>query len=122
MAEAGRVNRLALEKVAAAIRPGVSTAELDKVAEDAILSSGGRPAFKGYRGFPGTLNTSVNDVVVHGIPGQQVLAEGDILSVDIGTVYKGYVADQAMTFPVGKVSDVASKLLSTTEASFWAGL
>ena len=122
MAEAGTVNRLALEKVAAAIRPGVSTAELDNIAEDAILSSGGRPAFKGYRGFPGTLNTSVNDVVVHGIPGRQVLAEGDILSVDIGTVYRGYVADQAMTFPVGRVSGDASKLIRTTEASFWAGV
>jgi len=122
MAEAGTVNRLALEKVAEAIRPGVSTVELDAIAEDAILSAGGRPAFKGYRGFPGTLNTSVNEVVVHGIPGPQVLAEGDILSVDIGTVYRGYVADQAMTFPVGKVSGAASELIRTTEASFWAGL
>lgn len=122
MAEAGAVNRTALGKVAEAIRPGVSTAELDAIAEDAILSAGGRPAFKGYRGFPGTLNTSVNDVVVHGIPGRQVVREGDILSVDIGTVYKGYVADQANTFAVGKVSDEASALLRATEASFWAGL
>lgn len=122
MAEAGVVNREALEKVAAAIAPGVSTAELDRIAEDAIISAGGRPAFKGYRGFPGTLNTSVNEVVVHGIPGRQTLREGDILSVDIGTVYKGFVADQAMTFPVGKVSDDVSALLRATEASFWAGL
>ncbi len=122
MAEAGTVNRLALEKVAAAIAPGVSTAELDAIAEDAILSAGGRPAFKGYRGFPGTLNTSLNDVVVHGIPGRQVLKEGDILSVDIGTVYKGYVADQAATFAVGRVPDEVSKLLRATEDSFWAGV
>lgn len=122
MAEAGVVNRQALEKVAEAIAPGVSTAELDRIAEDAIISAGGRPAFKGYRGFPGTLNTSINEVVVHGIPGRQVLKEGDILSVDIGTVYKGYVADQARTFAVGKVSDDASALLRATEASFWAGV
>ena len=122
MAEAGRVNRAALEKVAAAIKPGVSTAELDSIAEDAIISAGGRPAFKGYRGFPGTLNTSINEVVVHGIPGRRRLKEGDLLSVDIGTVYGGFVADQARTYAVGNISGDARRLLDTTEASFWAGL
>ncbi|MEJ2358482.1 MAG: M24 family metallopeptidase, partial [Deinococcales bacterium] len=122
MAEAGVINREALEAVAAAVRPGVSTLELNAIAEDAILSRGGKPAFKGYRGFPATLCTSVNEVVVHGIPDDVRLAEGDIVSIDIGTFYRGYAADMASTFAVGAISVEARRLLETTERSLTAGI
>lgn len=122
MAEAAAINREALEAVEQAIKPGVTTAELNSIAEDAILTSGGRPAFLGYRGFPATLCTSVNDIVVHGIPDDRPLADGDILSVDIGTFYRGYAADMARTYAVGKVSDVVSRLLQVTEDSLYAGI
>ena len=122
MAEAGAINRAAMEAVAAAVAPGVSTAELNDIAESVILENGGRPAFKGYRGFPATLCTSLNDVVVHGIPDARPLREGDVLSVDVGTFYRGYAADQAVTFAVGKVADEVSRLLRVTEESFWAGV
>jgi len=122
MAEAAVINREALEAVEAAIRPGVSTGELNALAEDAILSRGGKPAFKGYRGFPATLCTSVNDVVVHGIPGDVRVVEGDVVSIDIGTIYRGYAADMAKTYPVGSVSVEARRLLDVTERSLTAGI
>jgi len=122
MAEAAVINQEALAAVAAAVRPGVSTLELNAIAEDAIVSRGGRPAFKGYRGFPATLCTSVNEVVVHGIPGDLRLAGGDIVSIDIGTFYRGYAADQAATFAVGDVSAEARRLLDATERSLTAGI
>ncbi|MEJ2668126.1 MAG: type I methionyl aminopeptidase [Deinococcales bacterium] len=122
MAEAAVINREALEAVAAAVRPGVSTLELNALAEDAILSRGGKPAFKGYRGFPATLCTSVNEVVVHGIPGDVRLAEGDIVSIDIGTFYRGYAADMARTFAVGDASAEARRLLEVTERSLTVGI
>lgn len=127
MIEAAVINREALLAVEREIRPGVSTAQLNAVAEDVILSRGGRPAFKGYRGssetpFPGTLCTSVNEVVVHGIPNPKPLQEGDILSIDIGTFYRGYAADMANTYAVGRVSRAAQELLDVTEASLWAGI
>ena len=122
MAEAAVINREALEAVAAAVRPGVSTLELNALAEDAIVSRGGKPAFKGYRGFPATLCTSVNEVVVHGIPGDLRLSEGDIVSIDIGTFYRGYAADQAATFAVGDVSGEARRLLEVTERSLTVGI
>jgi len=122
MAEAAVINREALEAIEPLIRPGMTTAQLNKVAEDAILSRGGRPAFKGYRGFPATLCTSLNDIVVHGIPNGKPLAEGDILSVDIGTFYKGYAADMAKTYAVGGVPERVQKLLDATERSLYAGI
>jgi methionyl aminopeptidase len=122
MAEAADINRAALEAVEKAIAPGVSTLELNQIAEDAILAGGGRPAFLGYRGFPATLCTSVNDIVVHGIPNARPLAEGDIVSVDIGTFYRGFAADMARTYPVGRISDEARKLLQVTEDSLYAGI
>jgi methionyl aminopeptidase len=122
MAEAAVINREALEAVGRAIRPGVSTAELNAIAEHAILSRGGTPAFKGYRGFPATLCTSVNDVVVHGFPNERPLAEGDIVSVDIGTFYRGFAADMAFTYAVGKVSAEVERLLRITERSLYAGI
>mgnify|MGYP001164611305 FL=1 len=122
MIEAAVINREALAEVAKHVRPGVSTAELNDIAEDAILSRGGKPAFKGYNGFPATLCTSVNEVVVHGFPDRKPLTEGDIVSIDIGTFYGGYAADMARTFAVGEISAEARRLLQVTEDSLWAGI
>lgn len=122
MRVAGQVTARALAGVAAAIRPGVTTAELDRIAEEAIRKEGGVPAFKGYRGFPGSVCLSVNDVVVHGIPGDQVLHEGDILSVDIGAVVDGYYGDMARTYPVGQISDEAQHLLTVTWEALQRGI
>lgn len=123
MREAGRVSARALRLVGEAVAVGVSTADLDAVAEAAIREEGGVPAFKGYHGFPKTLCTSLNSQVVHGIPSAMVkLHAGDIISVDIGAIVDGYYGDTARTFTVGAVSDEASRLLSATEASLWAGI
>jgi len=127
MAEAAVLNRKALEAIEPHIKPGVSTARLSKIAEDVILLGGGRPAFKGYRGsssrpFPATLCTSVNEVVVHGIPNDKALKDGDILSVDIGTFLRGYAADMAKTYAVGRVSDKVQHLLDVTKDSLYAGI
>jgi len=105
----------ALESVRRAARPGVTTAELDELAEQLIVEGGGRPAFKGYRGFPATLCTSVNDEIVHGIPSSKVrLREGDILSVDCGAVVGGYYGDAAITVAVGGISEEALRLVEIT--------
>ncbi len=122
MAEAAVINREALEAVEREIAPGVSTATLDAVAEDAIVSRGGTPAFKGYRGFPATLCTSINDVVVHGIPNDRPLRDGDIVSIDIGTFYRGFAADMARTYAVGTVPPDVRRLLDATERSLYAGI
>jgi methionyl aminopeptidase len=115
MAAAGDVLVKTMSLIAGKIRPGVTTLELDQAAEKFIRSQGCEPAFKGYRGFPGSICASPNSMVVHGIPGAYTLARGDILSVDIGVVKDGWVADAARTFPVGPVSPVAQKLLAVTE-------
>ena len=122
MAEAAVINREALESIEHLIKPGVSTRVLNDLVESAILSRGGRPAFKGYRGFPATLCCSVNDVVVHGFPSDEPLVEGDILSIDVGTFYRGYAADMAKTYAVGRVSDKTQRLLTVTENSLYAGI
>ena len=122
MAAAAVINREALGAVEALIAPGVMTAELNAVAEDAILARGGKPAFKGYHGFPGTLCTSVNEVVVHGMPDGRPLEEGDIVSIDIGTWYGGYAADMARTYAIGRISDEAQRLIDATERSLQAGI
>lgn len=115
MHEANVVVHETLRLVAEAARPGVTTAELDTLAEEHIRSRGGRPAFKGYRGYPATLCTSVNDVIVHGIPSADcVLKEGDIASVDCGVVWQGYYGDAAVTVAVGSVTDDARRLLQVT--------
>jgi methionyl aminopeptidase len=108
-----------MDLVAGKIRPGVTTQDLDLAAEKYIRSQGATPAFKGYRGFPGSICASPNDMVVHGIPGRFRLSRGDTLSVDIGVIYDGWVADAARTFPVGEVSPVAAKLLQVTEESLF---
>ncbi|HEX4671418.1 MAG TPA: type I methionyl aminopeptidase [Solirubrobacteraceae bacterium] len=117
MAAAGAVLVKTLNLLAGKVRPGVTTRELDEAAEKFIRSQGAEPAFKGYRGFPGSICASPNSMIVHGIPGAYKLGRGDILSVDVGVVLDGWVADAARTFPVGAISPVARKLLTTTEES-----
>src|SRR5207302_11517493 len=117
MAAAGAILVRTMNLLAGKIRPGVTTGELDQAAERFIRSQGATPAFKGYRGFPGSICASPNSMIVHGIPGPYKLSKGDILSIDIGVVLNGWVADAARTFPVGPVSPVAQKLLQVTEGS-----
>jgi methionyl aminopeptidase len=121
MAAAGAILVKTMNLLAGKIRPGVTTGELDWAAEKFIRSQGATPAFKGYRGFPGSICTSPNSMIVHGIPGPYKLAKGDILSVDIGVVSKGWVADAARTFPVGPITPIARKLLSVTEEALFCG-
>jgi methionyl aminopeptidase len=119
MAAAGAILVRTMNLLAGKIRPGVTTAELDKAAEKFIRSQGAEPAFKGYRGFPGSICASPNSMIVHGIPGPYKLGRGDILSVDIGVIKDGWVADAARTFPVGPVTPIAHKLLSVTEEALF---
>ena len=117
MDEANRIVHRALDLVESMIAPGATSLELDRAAEELIRASGGVPAFLNYRGFPATLCTSVNDVIVHGIPNDEPLQEGDIIGVDCGVVYKGYYGDAARTFEVGEVDGEAQKLLAVTKQS-----
>jgi methionyl aminopeptidase len=117
MASAGAILVRTMNLLAGKIRPGVTTLELDETAEKFIRSQGATPAFKGYRGFSGSICASPNSMIVHGIPGPYKLDRGDILSVDIGVVLDGWVADAARTFPVGPITPVATKLLKTTDES-----
>jgi methionyl aminopeptidase len=122
MREAGRVVGLTHKELAKAIQPGITTKELDRVAENFIRSKNAKPSFKGYGGFSGSICTSVNEQLVHGIPGNRVLQEGDIISIDIGAEVQGYHGDSAWTYAVGKVSDEALRLMEVTEASLYKGL
>jgi methionyl aminopeptidase len=115
MAAAGRVLARCLGMLGRKARAGVTTGDLDEAAERFIRSQGGEPAFKGYRGFPGSICASPNSMVVHGIPGGYALARGDILSIDVGVVLDGWVADAAITVPIGHVTPVAKRLLATTK-------
>ena len=117
MAAAGAILVEVHELIASMIRPGITTEELDQAAEELIRSRRAKPTFKGYRGFPATLCVSPNSMVVHGIPGGYRLQEGDVLSVDCGVTKNGWVADAAVTHPVGEISALAHKLLDVTEAS-----
>jgi methionyl aminopeptidase len=119
MAAAGRILARCHEILRAKARPGVTTAELDAAAERFIRSQGAEPAFKGYRGFPGSICASPNSMVVHGIPGAYELKRGDILSIDIGVVLDGWVADAAITHPIGNVTPIAGRLLATTRAALF---
>jgi len=125
MREAGRVNALALDAVRQAIRPGVTTIELDSIAEDVIKSKGGSPVFKGYPGaypYPATITISIDDELVHGIPGKRKLKEGEIVSVDCGTLLEGFVGDAAFTIGVGEISNEAKNLLDVTEKALYEGI
>jgi methionyl aminopeptidase len=122
MREAGRVTARALAAVGAAVAVGVTTGELDAIAESVIRAAGAVPAFKGYHGFPATICASRNSVVVHGIPGKERLVRGDIISVDVGAVVDGYYGDSASTFPVGEVNREVARLLEVTRRSLDAGI
>ena len=111
---AGRIARLALDGARALVRPGISTADIDAEVERIIRSHGATPEFKGYHGYPASSCISVNDQVVHGIPGARRLKEGDIVGIDVGARFKGYVGDNAATIPVGKVKPEAQRLIDTT--------
>jgi len=111
-----------LEELRACIKPGLTTAELDHVAEKYIRKRGGTPAFKGYRGYPATLCISINEEVVHGIPGPRTLKRGDIVSLDMGVLLEGYYGDAAITVGLGSVSPLAQKLMRVTEESLYAGI
>ncbi len=122
MREAGRIVAETHHLMKQAVKPGVTTAELDQIAEAYIRSQSAIPSFKGYNGFPGSICASVNEELVHGIPGQRKLNEGDIISIDIGAEYQGYHGDSAWTYPVGRISESAYKLMDVTEKSLYAGL
>lgn len=122
MAQAGRIAGLCLQMVGSMVAPGMTTRELDASAEDFIRKMGAAPTFKGYHGFPATICASVNEVVVHGTPDGTRLREGDIVSIDVGATYGGFVGDTAMTFPVGKISEEASRLLTATSEALALGI
>lgn len=122
MRQAGRIVALAHDAVRKNVKPGVTTLELDLIAEEVIRSHGGIPAFKGYHGFPGTICASVDEEVVHGFPSKRILKEGSIISVDIGVNLNGYYADSAKTHPVGQVSEEARLLIERTRQSFYEAL
>ncbi|NLA10659.1 MAG: type I methionyl aminopeptidase [Firmicutes bacterium] len=122
MRDSGRVAASVLEELKRIVEPGITTAELDKVAERMIRKAGGEPAFLGYQGFPASICASVNSEVVHGIPGLRRLAEGDIISIDLGVVLKGYYSDTAITIGVGRISPEAVRLLDVTRASLEKGI
>ena len=122
MERAGRLVVQTLELVGEHVRAGVTTQELDELAEEFIRSERGVPTFKGYRGYPASICTSPNDMVVHGIPGPYTLKDGDVLSVDVGVTLDGFVADSAYTFPVGEISADAERLLEGCQAALAAGI
>jgi methionyl aminopeptidase len=125
MRDAGRINALALDTVRKMVQPGITTAELDMAAEEVILKNGGIPTFKGYPGpypYPATLTVSLNEELVHGIPSKRTLKAGDIVSVDCGTTYKGFIADSAISVGVGEISESAQELLDVTENALSEGI
>ncbi|HBX70005.1 MAG TPA: type I methionyl aminopeptidase [Chloroflexi bacterium] len=125
MRQAGRINALALDTVRKMVRPGITTAALDAAAEDVIRSHQAVPTFKGYPGpypYPATLTVSINDELVHGIPGKRELKDGDVVSVDCGTTFNGFIGDSAFSMGVGEISPEAQKLLDVTEKSLYEGI
>jgi methionyl aminopeptidase len=122
MRRAGTILVDVLNRLEDALRPGVTTADLDRIAEEAIAAAGATASFKGYRGFPASICTSPNDVIVHGIPDARALEEGDIISLDVGVIWQGWHADSAWTFPVGEVDAAAAELLKVTDAALNAAI
>ena len=122
MRDAGRIVAETHAELKKAVAPGITTQELDNIAEDYITKKGAIPAFKGYYGFPASICASVNEEVVHGIPGLRALKTGDIISIDIGAVINGYYGDAAQTLPVGTISDDALNLLKVTEEALYKGI
>jgi len=122
MRQAGKIVAAVLKILSEQMKPGMKTKELDAIAGREVAGLGAKPSFKGYRGFPASLCVSINDEVVHGIPGERVIADGDIVSLDFGAVYDGYQGDAALTVAVGDISPEAKDLLETTEAALGAGI
>jgi len=122
MRRAGKIVAETLEFVEKNLKPGMMTAEIDRIAEEFILSKGAKPAFKGYHGFPAATCISIDDEVVHGIPGKRVLVEGQIVSVDLGAIFDGFYGDSARTFPIGEISEEKKKLLEVTKRSLEVGI
>ena len=122
MREAGAVADTCMSQVEAMVRPGVTTGEIDRMAEAFIRNAGGIPTFLGFGGYPASLCISINDVVVHGIPDRRKLVEGDIVSIDLGVTLGGYVADMARTFACGAISKEAEDLIQATKESFYKGM
>lgn len=122
MRDAGRVLSGTFKELEKHIQPGITTKELDKIAYDYILRQGATPSFLNYHGFPGSICASINDVVIHGIPDNTKLREGDIISLDIGACLSGYQSDAARTFPVGEISTEAKRLIEVTKDSFFEGI
>ena len=122
MRKAGRITAQARELAGSMVKPGVTTKQIDKAVREFIKSCGAKPSFLGYAGFPGSACISVNEEVIHGIPGPRVLREGDIVSIDVGAYFGGFHGDCAATFPCGKVSDEALRLIEVTRQSFWEGI
>ena len=122
MRQACKITAAARALAGEMVRPGVSTKEIDKAVHDFIVSQGAKPSFLGYGGFPGSTCVSVNDTVIHGIPGSYVLRDGDIVSIDVGAYYKGFHGDCAATYPCGTISADAQKLIDVTKQSFYEGI
>lgn len=122
MRQAGKIVAETLSKIEEIIKPGITTNEIDRIAEQFIKKCGAIASFKGYAGYPASVCTSVDDVVIHGIPDNRVLEEGDIISIDCGAIYNGYHGDAARTFPVGKISKEAEDLIRITKESFFKGV
>ncbi len=122
MRKAGRIVARVLRRLATEVRPGMRTVELDRICVEELSKCGARSSFKGYRGFPAHICTSVNDEVVHGIPGEKMLCEGDVVSIDVGVIYDGFQGDAAITVGVGEISVEARRLLDVTEGALQAGI
>ena len=122
MTEGGKMLAGIMKELEKRVRPGITTKELDRVAETLILKSGGKPSFKGYQGFPATLCTSINEEIVHAVPSQRKLREGDIISLDLGLYYKGFHNDMAITLPVGRISPEAQRLIRVTKKALKRGI
>jgi methionyl aminopeptidase len=122
MRQAGKIVGMVLDTLSRRVKPGMKTKELDVIAAEEVERLGGTPSFKGYRGFPATLCVSVNDEIVHGIPGERVLREGDIVSLDFGAIYQGFHGDAAVTVGVGKVAPKTKRLMDTTRGALEAGI
>ena len=122
MRPAGAITAQALQAGGGAVRPGITTGEIDRIIKEFIISKGAKPSFLGYGGFPGSACISVNDEVIHGIPGKRVIKEGDIVSIDVGAIYDGYQGDSAATFAAGAVSAEAQGLMDATQESLLAAI
>ena len=122
MKESGSILASIMKEVKKRVEPGITTKELDKLAESLILESGAKPSFKGYDGFPASLCTSINEVIVHGIPSKQKVKQGDIISLDLGVFYKGFHSDMAVTLPIGDVDPEAKRLLKATKKALKRGI